>query len=103
MTADINEHSAISPDHQLPAPVPARPRRKVVRVVMWSLLLLVLALAFVLVLRHHENAQKAASLTRHGATGITITSATAKKGDIGVYLDESVQSPRSIPLSLPVR
>jgi multidrug efflux system membrane fusion protein len=54
---------------------------------MWSLLLLVLALAFVLVLRHHENAQKAASLTRHGATGITITSATAKKGDIGVYLD----------------
>ena len=54
---------------------------------MWSLVLLVLALAFVLVLRHHEDAQKAASLARHGATGITITSATAQKGDIGVYLD----------------
>ena len=58
MTADINEHSAISPDHQLPAHVPARPRHKVVRVVMWSLLLLVLVLAFVLVLRHHEDAEK---------------------------------------------
>ena len=87
MTADVNEHSAISPDHQSPAPVPARPRRKVLRVVIWSLVLLVLALAAVLVLRHHEDAQKAASLIHSGATGITVTSATAQKGDIGVYLD----------------
>ena len=87
MTADVNEHSAISPDHQSPAPVPARPRRKVLRVVMWSLLVLVLALAAVLVLHHHEDAQKAASLVHPGATGITVTSATAQKGDIGVYLD----------------
>jgi len=87
LTADVNEHSAISPDHQSPAPVPARPRRKVLRVVMWSLLVLVLALAAVLVLHHHEDAQKAASLVHPGATGITVTSATAQKGDIGVYLD----------------
>ena len=87
MTADVNEHSAISPDHQSPAPVPARPRRKVLRVVIWSLVLLVLALAAVLVLHHHEDAQKAASLVHSGATGITVTSATAQKGDIGVYLD----------------
>jgi len=87
LTVDINEHSAISPDHpQLPAPVPARPRRKVVRIVMWSLLVLLVALAFVLIL-HHEEAKKAASLVRPKATGITITSATAKKGDIDVYLD----------------
>jgi multidrug efflux system membrane fusion protein len=50
-------------------------------------LLLVFALVFVLVLRHHEAAQKAASLARRGATGTTITTATAQKGDIGVYLD----------------
>ena len=87
MTADVNEHSSISPDHQPPALDPARPRRKVLRVVMWSLVLLVLALAAVLVLRHHEDAQKAASLLHPGATGITVTSATAQKGDIGVYLD----------------
>jgi multidrug efflux system membrane fusion protein len=54
---------------------------------MWSLLLLVLALVLVLILHHHENAQKAASLARRGPAGITITSATAQKGDIGVYLD----------------
>jgi multidrug efflux system membrane fusion protein len=54
---------------------------------MWSLLVLVLALAAVLVLHHHEDAQKAASLVHPGATGITVTSATAQKGDIGVYLD----------------
>jgi multidrug efflux system membrane fusion protein len=54
---------------------------------MWSLLLLVLALAALLVLHHHEDVQKAASLVHPGATGITVTSATAQKGDIGVYLD----------------
>ena len=86
MTADINEHSAISPDDQLPAPVPARPRRKVVHVVMWSLLVLFFALGLILILRH-EDAKKAASLARSGATGITITTATAQKGDIAVYLD----------------
>ena len=53
---------------------------------MWSLLLLVLVLAFVLVLRHHEDAEKAAAAARP-APGITVTSATAQKGDIGVYLD----------------
>ena len=87
MTPDINDHSAIGPDHQLAAHVPARPRRKVVRVVLWSLLLLVFALLFILVLRHHEEAQKAASLLRRGAPGIAVTSTTARKGDIGVYLD----------------
>ena len=87
MTAEVNEHSSISPDHQPPALDPARPRRKVLRVVMWSLLLLVFALVFALVLHHHENAEKAASLARRGATGITVRSATAQKGDIGVCLD----------------
>ena len=88
MTDDINEHSAIGPDHQLPASAPARPRHKVRRVVLWSLSLLVLAAVFVLVLRHHEEAQKAAAAAAvRVKTGITVTSATAQKGDIGVYLN----------------
>ncbi|MGA9131560.1 MAG: efflux RND transporter periplasmic adaptor subunit [Candidatus Sulfotelmatobacter sp.] len=53
------------------------------RVVVWILLLLVLGLAFVLVLRHHEEAKKVAP----APTKITVTTATAQKGDIGVYLD----------------
>ena len=77
----------MSPDHQLPAPVPARPQHKVVRVIMWSLLLLIFALVFALILHHHEEVKKAASLALHVPKGITITIATAKKGDIGVYLN----------------
>jgi multidrug efflux system membrane fusion protein len=55
---------------------------------LWSLSLLVLAAVFVLVLRHHEEAQKAAAAAAvRVKTGITVTSATAQKGDIGVYLN----------------
>jgi multidrug efflux system membrane fusion protein len=42
---------------------------------------------FVLILYHHEKAKKAAALTRASAPGITVTSATAQMGSIGVYLD----------------
>jgi len=88
LTADINEHSATSPNDQLSAPVPAHSRHhKVVWIVVWILLLLLLVLAFVLIWRHHEAAKKAAASARAAATGITITSTTARKGNIGVYLD----------------
>ncbi len=85
MTADIDKQSTISPDHQLPAfdPGPRRHKHKVVRAVLWGLLLLVLALAFVLVLRRHDEGKKVAL----APAKITVTTATAQKGDIGVYLD----------------
>jgi len=79
----MNERAVISPDHQLPAFVP---RHKGLHVVMWILLLLILAVPLLLVLRHHEEAKKAAAV-RPAAPGITITSATAQKGNIGIYLD----------------
>jgi membrane fusion protein, multidrug efflux system len=50
-------------------------------------MVLILALAFVLILYHHEKTQKTAALARASVPGITITSATAQKGSIGVYLD----------------
>ena len=88
MTTDINEHSVISPDHQLPAHVSPHRRHKVVRIIIWSLLVLVCVLVFVLVLRHHEDAKKtAAAAAARVKTGIAVTSATAQKGDIGVYLE----------------
>ncbi len=49
---------------------------------IWILFLLVLAFAIVLLWRHHEARKKAPAPPK-----ITITSTTAKKGDIGVYLD----------------
>ncbi|AXC12860.1 putative Co/Zn/Cd efflux system membrane fusion protein [Acidisarcina polymorpha] len=52
-------------------------------------MLLLFALAFYLVLRHHgDTAQKAAAGSRRGGFGpVTLTVATASKGSIGVYLD----------------
>jgi multidrug efflux system membrane fusion protein len=54
---------------------------------VWAAILLVFAVLFILVLRHHDDTQSAAT-SRRGATGpVTITVATAQKGNIGVYLD----------------
>jgi multidrug efflux system membrane fusion protein len=79
----MNEHAVVSPDHQLPAFVP---RHTGLHVVMWILLLLIVAVPLLLVLHHHEAAIKAAA-AKPAAPGITITSATAQKGDAGVYLN----------------
>lgn len=80
---DVNGHSTIGPDHQLAAYVP---RREVLRLILWSLLLLIPVLVIVLIWRHHEDAKKKAALARP-APGIMVTGATAQKGNIGVYLD----------------
>jgi multidrug efflux system membrane fusion protein len=53
---------------------------------MWGLLLLILAVPLVLVLHHREEAKKAAA-AKPAAPGVTITSVTAQKGAIGIYLD----------------
>ncbi len=79
MTADANQHSVIGPDHQLAAPVRVRRRHYV----LWILLLLVLALAVVLVVHHEDAKPKVVA----APPKITVTVATAQKGDIGVYLD----------------
>jgi multidrug efflux system membrane fusion protein len=47
-----------------------------------------MAVILVLVLRHHDESQSAPAASRRGATGpVTITVATAQKGNIGVYLE----------------
>jgi multidrug efflux system membrane fusion protein len=88
LAVDSIKHPTVGPDHQLAGPVPKPPRHGIARVVIWSLLLLLLALGLVLYLRHREEAaKKAAALAAKPAPGINITSATAQKGSIGVYLD----------------
>jgi multidrug efflux system membrane fusion protein len=57
---------------------------------VWIALLLIFALGFFLVLRHQDNTTKsAAGGGRRGAGGgpVMLTTATATKGNIGVYLD----------------
>jgi len=56
------------------------------RFVWWGLAILVLLIAILLLYHHHEEAKKAAAAKVRPA-GITITTTTAQKGDIGVYLD----------------
>jgi multidrug efflux system membrane fusion protein len=89
LPADPKEHLTIGPDHQLSAPPPASPRNKIIRVIVWIVLLLIFALAFFLVLRHHDETTKSPAGGRRGAGSgpVTLTVATATKGNIGVYLD----------------
>ena len=54
---------------------------------MWLVILLIFAAGFLLVLRHKEDTSKAAAPRRGAGGTVTLTTATAKKGDIGVYLD----------------
>jgi membrane fusion protein, multidrug efflux system len=83
----VNQPSVIGPDHQLAAPVPPRRRHKVLWIVLGSLLVLLLVLAVVVFWRRDEDAKKAAAAARAKVVGIAITTAPAKKGNIGVYLD----------------
>jgi multidrug efflux system membrane fusion protein len=98
VTDDIDDPPHVGPDRQIAAPptigpdhqiaAPPRPRRRVLRVIVWVLLLLLLlAIALILVLHHNEEAQKAEALAKKPAPGIPVTTATAKKGSVGVYLD----------------
>jgi membrane fusion protein, multidrug efflux system len=76
-------------EHQPPAQ-PQAPRPKKRRQWVWVVLLLVFALIFVLVLRHQGQSKAAAAQGggRRGFGGpVTLTVASAQKGDIGVYLD----------------
>jgi multidrug efflux system membrane fusion protein len=51
------------------------------------LVLLALAVVTFVLIRRHQNAEKAAAAARIPPVGITVTTATASKGNIGVYLD----------------
>jgi membrane fusion protein, multidrug efflux system len=75
-------------DHQLPEGEKPRPRKR--KYWLWA----VIAVAIGLILywglhqKAGQNAQPAAASARRGFGGpVTITTATAEKGDIGVYLD----------------
>jgi multidrug efflux system membrane fusion protein len=79
--------SSIDPQHQLPPASHSHKSGFWQRMLVWAAILLAFGVIFVLVLRHHDEAQSAAS-SRRGATGpVTITTATAQKGNIGVYLE----------------
>jgi multidrug efflux system membrane fusion protein len=89
LTADTNEHPVIGPDHLLVGNVPPpHTRQKSNWWIVWIVVLLALALAIFLIWRHHQEAQKAAAAAAaRPKPGASVTTVTAQKGDIGVYLD----------------
>jgi multidrug efflux system membrane fusion protein len=77
------EHSYLEPEHP-----PAQ--SKTVKVIIWVVVLLVFAAAYILIERHKSVPSDGASGGgRKGAAGgtVVLTPATAKEGDIGVYVD----------------
>ena len=77
--------SSIDPQHQLP-PATADHKSRWQRLFVWAAVLLIFGVIFYLVLRHQET-QRAAPSSRRAVTGaVTITAASAQKGNIPVYL-----------------
>ena len=81
MTVDTNERPIVDPARELPAHDSAQ-RHKGPWIVFGIVLLVIVAA--LLVWKHYKSEKKAAP----PPSKINITTATAQKGDIGVYLDE---------------
>jgi membrane fusion protein, multidrug efflux system len=85
LTVDTNQHPPVTdPRHQLPEHGVDSQRSKVWWWIGAFVLLLLVILAAVLLWRHYEAATK----KKPAPPKVPVTTATAKKGDIGVYLDE---------------
>jgi multidrug efflux system membrane fusion protein len=79
--------SHVGPDHQLPSPRPEPHRSHTVRILIWVLILLLFGGLFWLILRHQQTAKPTSGKAAMMGGTVTVTVATAKKGDIGVYLN----------------
>jgi membrane fusion protein, multidrug efflux system len=82
LTVDTTEHPIVDPGHQLPAHGSQSHGGNLWWIVI-AIVLVLLLIAFLL-WRHHEDTKKVVQ----PPAKVTITTATAQKGDIGVYLNE---------------
>ncbi len=82
MTVDTNERPVVDPAHQLPPAQDSLPRSRGLWIVLGIVLLIVLVW---LVWSHYKNGKKPATAP---SKGVNIATASAQKGDIGIYLDE---------------
>lgn len=76
----------VPPDHQ--ASEPEKPTKRKRKYWIWAIALIVVGLFAYWLFRSHGQKAQPSSAVRRGFVGpVTLTTATAKKGDIGVYLD----------------
>ena len=85
MPTDQNAGPASGSEHSQSVPVSTK--HKGVRALVWIVILLVFAVGFLLVLRKSDNTANTAGARRGFGGPVTATVATARKGDIGFYLD----------------
>ena len=86
MAVETNESAVIGPDHRIEGHVPLRYRFKYFWLVVWVLLLTALAVIGYLLFAHYKSQEEKAAV-KPKPPGVTITTVTATKGNIGVYLD----------------
>ncbi len=77
----------VGPDHQLPPPRPEPHRSHTVRILIWVLILLLFGVLFWVILHHQQTAKAPSGKAAMMGGPVTVTTATAKKGDIGIYLN----------------
>lgn len=91
MQADAKQQAGTytGSDHQIPSSTdPEKPRHKGMRVLVWIAVLAIFGGGFFLVMRQRQQTQAAPTGRRGGGGGtVNLTSATAKQGNIGVYVD----------------
>ena len=85
MPTDQNAGPASGSEHSQSVPVSTK--HKGVRALVWIVILLVFAVGFLLVLRKSDNTANTAGARRGFGGPVTATVATARKGNIGVYLE----------------
>lgn len=89
MSAERSDPPPLGAGQQSTSPELETPHHTGARVLVWVLLLAVFLFAFYWVVYGKHGSQNAAPPRRGAAGGtVPITTATAQKGDIGVYLDE---------------
>ncbi|MDR3746104.1 MAG: efflux RND transporter periplasmic adaptor subunit [Acidobacteriaceae bacterium] len=88
MQPDSNQHPTTGSDSKFsPTTDPEQPRHKGLGILAWIIVLLVFAAGFYLVLHHRTDTAATATAAHHGPGKVVVTSVTAQKGNIGVYVD----------------